>query len=257
VALMRYLIIAAAVLQASVSAGAKLVWGAIYFLARPTGICAVCYREIGTLVGLDKRAVMKAIPELTASGLIGDLGGRNGAIRKFSVPIELVQSQDPTSSQTGAGPEPVLKQNRCGNGSGPVPIVNRTTTESVPPYKEEKNNNNKSASSDAETSLSLSKLQQKWFEEEFWPTFWRKRDRAEALEAFKGLATSAATKDRIVAALKAQSPEMRGRPEQFRPYASTWLNKRRYDDDPGPAGDVEGDARAPWEPSWEEPAKDA
>ena len=251
---MLYLIIAAAVLQAGVSSEAKLVWGAIYFLARPTGTCNLTYQEIGAFVGLNKRAVMRAIPELTNTGLIVASGGGTGLARSFTIPGHLVQGMHHVDSDTGPGKEPVGKQNRYRNGSGPVPIMNRTTTESVPPYKEEKNNNNKSASSDAETSLSLPKLQQKWFEEEFWPTFWLKRDKAEALEAFKSHATRVETKDRIVAALKAQSLEMCERLVQFRPYASTWLNKLRYEDDPAPAGEVEGRAPAPWNAPWEEAA---
>jgi hypothetical protein len=254
---MQFLIIAAAVLHAGVSSEAKLVWGAIYFIARPTGICNLTCQEIGTLVGLPKRAVMQALPELTSAGLLVDAGGGKGVARKFSIPLRLRENEHHADSDAGTTPEPLRKQNRYGNGSGPVPITNRTGTESVPPYKEEKNNNNKSASADAETSLSLPKLQQKWFEEEFWPIFWRKRDKSEAFDTFKSHATNATTKDRIVAALKVQSPEMQGRPEQFRPYASTWLSKRRYDDDPPLAGDVDSAAPAPWEPTWQEPANNA
>jgi hypothetical protein len=165
-----FLIIVAAVLQAGVSAEAKLVWGAICFLARPRGVCISRYREIGALVGLNKRAVMRAISELTNAGLIGASGGGNGVARTFSVPVHLVQDMYHFGSDTGARKEPVGRQHRSRNGSGPLLIMNWTATESAPPYKEEKNNNNKSASEDAGTSLSLPKLQQKWFEDEFWPS---------------------------------------------------------------------------------------
>jgi hypothetical protein len=254
---MPFLIVAAAVLHAGVSSEAKLVWGAIYFLARPTGTCELTCQEIGTFVGLNKRAVMRALPELTNAGLVVDVGGGNGVARRFAIPVHLLQNEHRVDSETGTTTEPARKQNRYRNGSGPVPIMYRTATQSAPPYKEEKNNNNKSASSDAETSLGLPKLQQKWFEEEFWPIFWRKRDKAEALEAFKNHATSEATKDRIVAALRAQSAEMHERQVQFRPYASNWLNKRRYDDDPASADEGECAAPAPWEPPWEESANNA
>jgi hypothetical protein len=257
VALMRFLIIAAAVLHASISAEAKLVWGAIYFLARPTGICAASYQEIGALVGLDKRSVMRVIPELTKPGFIVGSGGGKGTARRFTVPADLVQDQDRLNSETGAEAEPVRKQNRCRNGTGPLPKMNRTPTESAPLYKEEINNNNKSASDDADTLLTLSKLQKKWFDEEFWPQFWRKQDKAEALEAFKRHATSEAKKNQIVAALKAQSLEIQERPTQFRPYAVNWLNKRRYEDDSTSADGVDGGALPLWKPPWKEPPTNA
>jgi hypothetical protein len=257
VALIRFLIIATAVSRASISAEAKLVWSAIYYLARPTGTCEACYHDIGALVGLDKRPVMRAIPELTSAGFIVNSGGGNGAARRFTVPVELVQNLHHVDSNTGAETEPVRKHSRYRSATGQQPKVNQTNTESVPLYKEEINNNNKSASQDAERSLSFPKLQQKWFDEEFWPRFWRKKNKAEALEAFKSHATSNAKKNQIVAALKAQSLEIQERPAQFRPYAVNWLNKRRYEDDSTSADGVEGGALPLWKPTWKEPPTNA
>lgn len=225
-----FLIVGAAVLQTSISAEAKLVWAAIYFLARPTGYCEVPYQEIGNIVGLDKRAVMRAIPKLTEADLIVSSGGGNGMARQFTIPKAL-QNLDRFNSGTGLESEPVQKQNRSRTGSGPLPQLNRTTTQTVPLYKEEINNNNKSASDDADTSVNLSKLQEQWFHEEFWPLFWRKRDKAEALKVFKRHATSEAKKNEIIAAVKAELQDMQARQPQHRPYAATWLNKRRYEDD--------------------------
>ena len=73
-------------------------------------------------------------------------------------------------------------------------------------------------------------LKDKWFNEEFWPNFWRKVDKAEAKRSFKKHATDEAKKDRIVAAVKTQYPYYIEREERHRPHASTWLNKFRYDD---------------------------
>jgi len=253
---MRFLYVAHDLLQATtISSDAKLVGAAIRFLAKPKGICEESYNDIGAMVGLSKRDVMGAIPELTAAGFIVSSGGGNGTVRRFSVPPELLQDQ---GLETGAETAPVRKQDRSGNGTGPVPKSNRTTTESVSLYKEEKNNKNKSASGDADTSLTLSKLQQKWFDEEFWPLFWQKRDKAEAIEAFKDHVTSEAKKNQIVAAVKAQASEMLQRPLQFRPYAATWLHKRRYEDDSSSShADLGAEANnstyRDWKPHTEEP----
>jgi len=146
---LEFLIVAGSALQSRISAEAKLVWGAIYFLARPTGICEAAYQEIGDMVGLRKRAVMGAIPELTDAGLIDGLGGGNGKIRKFAIPESL---QPPRfESGTGSESEPVQKQNRSRNCTGPLPKSDCTATKTAPLYKEEINNNKKSASNDAES----------------------------------------------------------------------------------------------------------
>lgn len=72
--------------------------------------------------------------------------------------------------------------------------------------------------------------QDKWFEQEFWPFYWRKRDKAEANKTFRKHAGSLEQKDRIVAAVRSQSAMYLAREPEHRPHASTWLNKERYDD---------------------------
>ena len=103
----------------------------------------------------------------------------------------------------------------------------------------------------------MSELQEGWFHQEFWPAFWRKKDKQEALKAFKKHATREAKKDSIVAAVKRESPEMLERLEQHRPYAATWLNKRRYLDEPEPAANTKAPSGAQlseWTPPWKESA---
>lgn len=70
----------------------------------------------------------------------------------------------------------------------------------------------------------------------FWTLYPRKKDKPEAERAFCRLATSPDEAGRITAALRAQLPELRVANEQSPrsvcPYASTWLNKRRFEDEP-------------------------
>lgn len=81
------------------------------------------------------------------------------------------------------------------------------------------------------SAASLARLQEQWFADEFWPQYWRKRDKAEALKAFKKHATCEAVKAKIVVAVIAQAPSYLSRDPEHRPHASTWLNKKRYEDD--------------------------
>lgn len=72
--------------------------------------------------------------------------------------------------------------------------------------------------------------QDKWFDQEFWPFYWRKRDKAEAKTTFRKHAGSLEQKDRIIAAVRAQAAMYLAREPEHRPHASTWLNKERYND---------------------------
>lgn len=80
--------------------------------------------------------------------------------------------------------------------------------------------------------VSLQDEQKRWFEEEFWPDYWRKEDKAAALKAFRRHATGPEKKDRIVSAVQVQGPRYRARDQEHQPLAATWLNKLRYEDDP-------------------------
>lgn len=79
---------------------------------------------------------------------------------------------------------------------------------------------------------SLESLQEQWFREEFWPAYWRRVDRADALKAFRKYARTEFQKDQIVAAVKAHAPQYQQRDPEHRPHASTWLNKKRHEEPP-------------------------
>ncbi len=67
-----------------------------------------------------------------------------------------------------------------------------------------------------------------WFEEEFWPAYWRKAEKEHSRKIFKKHATSETKKNTIVAAVKAHTPYYLSRDPEHRPHAGTWLNKLRY-----------------------------
>lgn len=72
----------------------------------------------------------------------------------------------------------------------------------------------------------------RWFETEFWPLYWRRVDKADAMREWRRHATTAEAKDRIVTAVRCQKAYYESREPEHRPHASTWLHKQRYLDDP-------------------------
>jgi hypothetical protein len=71
-----------------------------------------------------------------------------------------------------------------------------------------------------------------WFTD-FWEVYrpLRSRARADALKAFLKIVTTESIFNTVMDALAVQSPEMRSREPDKRPYAATWLRGRRFDDE--------------------------
>lgn len=82
------------------------------------------------------------------------------------------------------------------------------------------------------SKASLRKLQDHWFDEDFWPQYWRKVDKKAARTEWYKHAKTEAIKNRICEALKAEAPDQLSRDPEHRPHAATWLHKNRYDDRP-------------------------
>jgi hypothetical protein len=275
-----YLTIPAEVLQANISAEAKLVCAAIRFLANPTGACDAAYREIGAIVGTDKRTVMRVIPELTNAGFVIDFGGGNGTQKRFSVPNEPIKNSDQFNSGTGAESEPVQNSDRYKNGTAPVPKTYRTGTNSVPLYKEEKRNNNNAhvAPDGAQETPSDNNVTSRprrttpkeidpafeaLFDLEVWPLWPRKVARRAAYTALRRLYDKRGAefvRDTVISAIRVQKANGgRLNPDggvKFIPHFATWLNGEEWqnessavssDEKPWPAGPLV----AEWVPSWE------
>lgn len=76
-----------------------------------------------------------------------------------------------------------------------------------------------------------------WFDREFWPVVWARIGKGAARTAFLRVATTAALKDRIVAAAQAQGEAIRARASATGSavlHPATWLNQGRYDDEETP-----------------------
>jgi hypothetical protein len=88
----------------------------------------------------------------------------------------------------------------------------------------------------------LSAQQQAWFED-FYELYWRKKAPGDAEKAFARHCTTPERAAEIIAAVKAQTPEMMARPDDKRPYPASWLNDQRLRDEietPGAALAVVG-----------------
>lgn len=70
--------------------------------------------------------------------------------------------------------------------------------------------------------------------EQFWSLYPKKKDRQEALKSFRKLAPSKELFDRILQALHEQIawPEWARDDGKYIPYASRWLNRKRWEDAP-------------------------
>lgn len=96
------------------------------------------------------------------------------------------------------------------------------------------------------------------FRESFWPRWPRKVARADAERAWVKHATTPEIAEKIVKAAKDQTAMLTGDGLKFCPYPASWLNARRYLDDPGEAplngtGDpaAGGPQYTDWKPAWD------
>lgn len=77
----------------------------------------------------------------------------------------------------------------------------------------------------------LGKQDDPWFEE-FWSKYPRKVDKLKARRAFRRIATSMVRRNLIMAGLEKHLPSLRARELKFVPHAATWLNHKRYEEEP-------------------------
>lgn len=71
-----------------------------------------------------------------------------------------------------------------------------------------------------------------WFEDAFWPEYWRSTNKAAGKKALAKHATTDESRARILASMLAQKPGYERRDTEKRPYLSTWANQERFNDAP-------------------------
>jgi hypothetical protein len=80
-------------------------------------------------------------------------------------------------------------------------------------------------------ATTLSPEQAVWFRE-WWSTYWLKKSRGTAEEAFARHVTTQDRFGEVMDATKALRPEMMQRDPSKRPYGATWLNAKGWEDEP-------------------------
>jgi hypothetical protein len=80
------------------------------------------------------------------------------------------------------------------------------------------------------TSEGLTAEQDVWFSQ-WWPAYWRHKAKKPAREAFAKHVRTEARFQEIMAATRAQTPEMLAKHEKHRPHGATWLNGERWEDE--------------------------
>lgn len=70
-----------------------------------------------------------------------------------------------------------------------------------------------------------------WFANEFWPAFWLKKSKTDALKAARVHLGSAELRFAALFGMKAQTPEMLTRDPSKRPHGATWINGHRWEDE--------------------------
>lgn len=83
-------------------------------------------------------------------------------------------------------------------------------------------------------STDAAKAIRSWFDAEFWPAYPRKIAKAAALKVVERIKPDDSMRTRMVEAVKRQATSAQWTKDggQFIPHASTWLNQRRWDDEP-------------------------
>jgi hypothetical protein len=252
-----FLIITDEVRTAKISVTAKFVASAVYYLARPTGICQASYSEIGELIGLDRQTVMRVMPCLVEHQLVQEQGGGNGRSKAW-LPVSEVNRSE---LDTGIQKRPVSETDRSELDTGPVSRNDQTGIQKRPPYKVLITERVICASDvahvcasdalplidnphfntlDTETELLFSEPpkariteidQKRWFDQ-WWTGYWLKKDRKKTWVAFKKHVRLESRFQQVTKATNQQMAEMLRRDPQHRPYGATWLNGERWEDEP-------------------------
>lgn len=77
-------------------------------------------------------------------------------------------------------------------------------------------------------------LVERWFSLEFWPMYPRKTARKEGLKAARAHLKAESDRDDAIVGLKRQLQDFQSRDPSKVPHAATWINGRRWEDEPTP-----------------------
>ena len=192
----------------------KLLYGEISSLTGKTGYCFASNAYFAALYGLTERTIRRMLADLHEQGYIRIEDGNGGRQRRriYAGINPLALNPDKNVREPG--------QKCPGNPDKNVPRISKENN---------KANNPPKAPQGAEADI---------WDKPAWDRFWaiypRKVDKQKAIRAWNRLKADRKLMQIMSAALKAQRASEEWRRDNGRavPYPSTWLNNRRWEDEP-------------------------
>lgn len=192
----------------------KLLYGEISSLTGKTGYCFASNAYFAALYGLTERTIRRMLADLHEQGYIRIEDGNGGRQRRriYAGINPLALNPDKNVREPG--------QKCPGNPDKNVPRISKENN---------KANNPPKAPQGAEADI---------WDKAAWDRFWaiypRKVDKQKAIRAWNRLKADRKLMQIMSAALKAQRASEEWRRDNGRaiPYPSTWLNNRRWEDEP-------------------------
>lgn len=212
--------------------------------ANDQGVCWPSIPTIAKRVCASERAVQNAIKWLEAAKVV-TANRSNGRHTSYSVtPAAYSPPQEihPRTKCTGEGDARAQEIHHTPAGNAGVPPQEmHQPPHQVPSNRKEPSTEPSGNRQGAPAKKPKAEKQIAGFEA-MWAAYPRKEGKADAEKAFRKLAPDAAQLAEILAAIERQkaSPQWREEGGKFVPHCSTWLNGRRWEDQPAATVDTPG-----------------
>jgi hypothetical protein len=237
----------------------KVAYGQLRFEAGNSDRCRVVLAGIAARMGISEDSIARSIERLVKAGLVYRRRLRYESLIVF-LRSSLLDGSFPRSQRsesaelrtlegvTGVSESATLRSVENPDSAtlrfqspqlcGPESATLRSV--SIKGFLEDKENTSPGAKAAPEKKTSSKAAKRTigdpavvaWFDTEFWPIYPRKEDRGDALKAALKLQATAADRSAILAKLNADLPDYLSREKKFIPLPASWLNKRRWLDDP-------------------------
>ena len=163
--------------------------------------------------------------------------------------VDAVEKNICASDDARLGQLPPIHDPPFGTDLGPLP-----EQPASPGPVNEKPHKSAAAKTGNSRATELASQQEAWFRT-FWADYWRRRSKKDAWNAFRKCVRTEERFQIVLAAMRAQKPEMLQREPAKRPYGATWLRGERWEDEQDPAPPTDGVGYRPMDAWKEEIAK--
>jgi hypothetical protein len=225
------------------SHGAARLYLALDRYAREPGVCWPKQKVIAARIGCSERSVRYYLTELIAAGIVEVArmapGGANRYLLNHRQRIAGPPAKDCRTHRQQASAYKSNKNNETEQQTEEPPIPpgissakNRLTETVAPPAVQQSLLDPEPAPPALVVVPPAPENIETWFDEKFWPFYPRKVGKAAALTAMRRAGKSARLRDEILAGLYRQLPALESRDLQYVPHAATWINQKRWNDEP-------------------------